>query len=565
MTFRLLLCLVAWIAVPAAAQVATPVLPREAAVASANAQATQAGLEVLRAGGNAFDAAVAVSATLGLVEPESSGLGGGGFFLLHLAGENRDVFVDARETAPSAATRDMFLGADGEPVRGLSVNGALAAAIPGLPAALDHVSRNYGRLPLARALGPAARLAREGWRFDAKNAAMLGYRLEYLSSNAGASALLLRGGKAPVVGSRMRNPDYARTLKLLGEQGAAGFYRGAFAARLVDGVRAAGGIWTLDDLAKYRVVEREPIRFTHRGYAIVTAPPPSAGGAMLAQVFQVLDGYDFAPMGRVDRAHLLVEAMRRSYRDRAIYFGDPDFVKVPLDLLQSPQYAAGLRASINPARATPSDLLPGIVATPVRPQTTHFSIIDRDGNLAAVTQTVNLPFGNGLVVAGSGFLLNNEMDDFSAKAGVPNAFGLVGEDANAIAPGKRPLSSMTPSILRGTERVAVLGTPGGSRITSMVLLATIALMDGATPQEAVALPRFHHQYLPDVISAEQGAFNADEQKALEQRGHTVAAGERTWGNMYIASWDLRSGAVATGADPRWEGEGRGASAGDIHR
>ncbi|HQX25305.1 MAG TPA: gamma-glutamyltransferase, partial [Pseudomonadota bacterium] len=253
------------------------------------------------------------------------------------------------------------------------------------------------------------------------------------------------------------------------------------------------------------------------------------------------------------------------YRDRAIYFGDPDFVKVPLDLLLNPSYAAGLRASINPRRATPSDFLPGVGAAPQRPQTTHFSIIDREGNLAAVTQTVNLPFGNGLVVPGTGFLLNNEMDDFSAKPGVPNAFGLVGEDANAIAPGKRPLSSMTPSILRGNDRVAVLGTPGGSRITSMVLLALVALMDGATAQEAVALPRFHHQYLPDEISAEAKAFDASEVAALQQRGHTVTVATRTWGNMYIASWDLRSGAVGTGADPRWEGEGRGASSGGIHR
>ena len=565
MSFRFLPCLLAMLVLPAAAQVAAPVLPREAVVASANPQATQAGLEVLRAGGNAFDAAVAVSAALGLVEPESSGLGGGGFFLLHLAGTDRDVFVDAREAAPAAATRDMFLDASGEPVRNLSVNGALAAAIPGLPAALEHVSKQYGRLPLAKALAPAARMARKGWRFEAKNAAMLDYRDEILARDPGASALFLPGGKMPAAGTKLRNPDYARTLEMLGRDGAAAFYQGGFAKRLVDGVRAAGGIWTIEDLASYRVVEREPIRFQYGGYHIVTAPPPSAGGAMLAEIFNVLSGYELALFDRIDRTHLLVESMRRAYRDRAIYFGDPDFVKVPLDLLLNPSYAAGLRASINPRRATPSDFLPGVGAAPQRPQTTHFSIIDREGNLAAVTQTVNLPFGNGLVVPGTGFLLNNEMDDFSAKPGVPNAFGLVGEDANAIAPGKRPLSSMTPSILRGNDRVAVLGTPGGSRITSMVLLALVALMDGATAQEAVALPRFHHQYLPDEISAEAKAFDASEVAALQQRGHTVTVATRTWGNMYIASWDLRSGAVGTGADPRWEGEGRGASSGGIHR
>ena len=565
MSFRFLPCLLALLVLPAAAQVAAPVLPREAVVASANPQATQAGLEVLRAGGNAFDAAVAVSAALGLVEPESSGLGGGGFFLLHLAGTDRDVFVDAREAAPAAATRDMFLDASGEPVRNLSVNGALAAAIPGLPAALEHVSKQYGRLPLAKALAPAARMARKGWRFEAKNAAMLDYRDEILAKDPGAAALFLPGGRMPAAGTKLRNPDYARTLEMLGRDGAAAFYQGGFAKRLVDGVRAAGGIWTIEDLASYRVVEREPIRFQYGGYHIVTAPPPSAGGAMLAEIFNVLSGYELAQLDRIDRTHLLVESMRRAYRDRAIYFGDPDFVKVPLDLLLDANYAAGLRASINPRRATPSEFLPGIGAAPQRTQTTHFSIIDREGNLAAVTQTVNLPFGNGLVVPGTGFLLNNEMDDFSAKPGVPNAFGLVGEDANAIAPGKRPLSSMTPSILRGNDRVAVLGTPGGSRITSMVLLALVALMDGATAQEAVALPRFHHQYLPDEISAEAKAFDASEVAALQQRGHTVTVATRTWGNMYIASWDLRDGAVATGADPRWEGAGRGASGGDIHR
>ena len=565
MTFRVLFLLLALYAAPAPAQDSSPVLPREAAVASANAQATAAGLEVLRAGGNAFDAAVAVSATLGLVEPESSGLGGGGFFLLHLAKDQRDVFVDAREAAPAAATRDMFLDASGEPVRNLSVNGALACAIPGLPAALEHVSKRYGRLPLAKSLAPAARMAREGWLFGAKSAAMLDYRDEILAADRGAAALFLPGGKLPAADARLRNPDYARTLELLGREGARGFYEGPFARRLVEGVRAKGGIWTLADLASYRVVEREPIRFRYGAYSIVTAPPPSAGGAMLAEIFNVLSGYDLAGLGRVDRTHLLVESMRRAYRDRAIYFGDPDFVQVPLDLLLDPNYAAGLRASINPLRATPSAYLPGIGAAPQRAQTTHFSIIDREGNLAAVTQTVNLPFGNGIVVPGTGFLLNNEMDDFSAKPGVPNAFGLVGEDANEIAPGKRPLSSMTPSILRSDERVAVLGTPGGSRITSRVLLSLIALMDGATAQEAAALPRFHHQYRPDEISAEAGAFDAAEISALQQRGHVVTVATRSWGNMYIASWDLRDGAVATGADPRWEGAGRGASGGDIHR
>jgi gamma-glutamyltranspeptidase/glutathione hydrolase len=532
--------------------------PPQAAIASANAQATDAGLEVLAAGGNAFDAAVAVSATLGLVEPESSGLGGGGFFLLRLA-DGREVFVDGRERAPLAATRDMYLDAQGNPVRDQTVNGALAAGIPGLPAALVHVARQYGRLPLSKSLAPAIRLAERGWVFGDKNIAMMGWRRDVIARNPAAAALFLPGGEVPRKGARMRNPDYARVLRLLANEGHDGYYRGGFARRLVDGVREGGGNWSLEDLAQYRVVEREPIAFTYRGWRLVTAPPPSSGGPALAQIFQVLSGYDLAGMSRVGRVHLLTEAMRRAYRDRAIYLGDPDHVKIPVDLITSPAYAAGLRASINLQRATPSDLLPGISAVPEGDDTTHFSVIDTDGNLAAVTQTVNLPYGNAFVVPGTGFLLNNEMDDFSVKPGVPNAFGLVGEDANAIAPGKRPLSSMTPTLLLGEDRTAVIGTPGGSRIITMVLLGLLELMDGQGAQAAADLPRYHHQYLPDVLSAEPGAFSEAEVAQLQARGHTVAPGERPWGNMQVVVWDHARNSVEAGTDPRWKGVGKGAA------
>ncbi len=531
--------------------------PPMAAVASANAAATDAGLEVLRAGGNAFDAAVAVSATLGLVEPESSGLGGGGFFLLRLAADGREVFVDARERAPLAATRDMYLDAQGNPNREQTVNGPLAAAIPGLPAGLVHVSRDYGRLPLSKSLAPAIRLAQRGWEFGDKNIAMLGWRKDVLANYPAAAALFLRAGGVPAKGTRMRNPDYARVLGLLASQGHDGFYRGKFAQKLVDGVRAAGGNWTLEDLAGYAVVERAPLVFDYRGWRLVTAPPPSSGGAALAQIFHVLSGYDLASMSRVQRVHLLTEAMRRAYRDRAIYLGDPDQVKIPVDLITSPAYAAGLRASINLQRATPSDLLPGISAPSEGEDTTHFSIIDGEGNMAAVTQTVNLPYGNAFVVPGTGFLLNNEMDDFSVKPGVPNAFGLVGEDANAIAPGKRPLSSMTPTFLIGADRTAVIGTPGGSRIITMVLLGLLDLMDGKGAQATVDAVRFHHQYLPDALSAEPGAFSDDEIAQLKARGHTVSPGERAWGNMQVVLWDRISGRVEAGTDPRWKGVGKG--------
>jgi gamma-glutamyltranspeptidase/glutathione hydrolase len=539
--------------------------PHQAAIASASGYATDAGMEVLAMGGNAFDAAVAVSATLGLVEPESSGLGGGGFLLLRTASDGRDVFVDARERAPLASTRDMFLDEQGNAVRLRSVDGALAAAIPGMPAGLAHVSARYGRLPLAKSLAPAIRLAREGWRFGPKNAAMLGYRRAAIAANPAAGALFLREGQVPAQGTLMRNEDYARTLELLASEGADGFYRGEFARKLVAGVRAAGGIWTERDLAEYRVIEREPLRIAHRGFQIVTAPPPSSGGVALATILNVLDPFGYPALGRVERTHLMVEAMRRAYRDRAVYLGDPDFVAVPVPLLTSRDYAAGLRAGISTERATPSDLLPGVSVNTARPDTTHFSIVDAEGNLAAVTQTVNLPYGNALVVEGTGFLLNNEMDDFSVKPGVPNAFGLVGDDANAIAPGKRPLSSMTPTFLVGPDRVAVLGTPGGSRIVTMVLLGLMELMDGGSAQAAADKPRFHHQYLPDEISAEPEAFSAEEISALQARGHSVQIGDRSWGNMQVVLWHLESGEVEAGTDSRWKGVGKGSSAGSIYR
>ena len=553
--------------VAAAVAGAAPVLPHQAAIASARDYATDAGLEILAAGGNAFDAAVAVSSTLGLTEPESSGIGGGGFFLLHLAKDNRDVFIDARERAPLAATRDMYLDAQGVAQRENSVNGPLAAGIPGLPAGLVHLAKNYGRLPLATSLAPAIRLAREGWKFGPKNVAMLGSRKAVIARSPGAAALFLRDGALPSEGTLMRNPDYARTLERLAVEGHDGFYRGELAQHLVDGVRAAGGLWSIEDLASYRAVEREPLRVTHRDYTLVTAPPPSSGGIALAEILNVMAGYDYAKLDAVPRTHLLIEAMRRAYRDRADYLGDPDFVTPPIALLSSPDYAAGLRVGINPKQATPSATLAGIGSPPERPETTHFSIVDREGNLVAATQTVNLPYGNAFVVPGTGFLLNNEMDDFSVAPGVPNAFGLVGDEANAIEPGKRPLSSMTPTFLLGHDRVAAIGTPGGSRIITMVLLGLLELMDGGSAQAAVDAPRFHHQYLPDAVSAEPGAFTPAQIEALQALGHTVSAGESTWGNMQVVIWNRATGEADAGSDRRNKGVGKAATgeSGAIYR
>ena len=524
--------------------------PGKAAIASAHTLATEAGFEVLGAGGNAFDAAVAVSAALSVVEPQSSGIGGGAFFLLHRAKDGKQVLVDARETAPAATDPKRYLDDKGELDRDKSVNGALAAGIPGEPAALVWVAQHYGKLPLKRSLAPAIRLAREGFAPDARSLMRIGQRKDVLARDPGASALFLPGGELPKQGWVLKNPDLARTLELIAEKGHAGFYEGDFAAKLVDGVKKMGGSWSRDDLAGYAVREREPIVFPYRGHQVVTAPPPSSGGIALAEMLNILQGYDLTKLDRVARTHLVIEAMRRAYRDRAEYLGDPDFVKMPIAELTNPLYAAGLRASIHPRKATASDSLPGFMAPVQGTDTTHFSIIDAEGNLAAVTQTVNLPYGAAVVVPGTGFVLNNEMDDFALKAGAPNAYGLVGADANAPKPGHRPLSSMTPTFVIGPERTLVIGTPGGSRIITMVLEGILAWFDGDAPQKIVDNKRFHHQYLPDVISTEKDAFTPEERKGLQAMGHTLSEGEQPWGFMNAVDWNRNTGELRGGSDSR---------------
>ncbi|MEO7757955.1 MAG: gamma-glutamyltransferase, partial [Dokdonella sp.] len=341
-------------------------------------------------------------------------------------------------------------------------------------------------------------------------------------------------------------------LESLGAENEAAFYQGEFAKRLVDGVRAAGGRWTLDDLAKYTVKEREPLAFEYGAWHIVTSPPPSSGGIALAEMLNMLSGYDLHKLDRVHRIHTIVETMRRAYRDRAEYLGDPDYVKMPVAELTSPLYAAGLRASIHPDKATPSDMLPGYMPPPESMHTSHFSIIDKDGNLVSATQTVNTTFGSKFVVAGTGFVLNNEMDDFALVAGKPNAYGLLGNDNNAPKPGSRPLSSMTPSFVVGKDKIGVLGTPGGSYIITIVLEGILAFVDGELPEAIVAHPRFHHQYLPDEISAEKGAFTPEEQTALQAMGYKLDIAPSTWpfGFMNVVSWDRKTGEMHAGADPR---------------
>ncbi len=528
--------------------------PPVSAIATAHPLATKAGFEILSAGGNAFDAAVAVTAALGVVEPTGSGLGGGGFWLLHRAKDGYQIMLDGRETAPAAARRDMYLDKEGRVVPGLSIDGPLAAGIPGTPAALVHLARHYGKLPLSVSLAPAIRFARQGFPVDETYRRMAKFRLSALRRSPAAAAIFLDDGEVPREGFLIKQPHLASLLLAIAKRGSAGFYAGETARKLVEGVRRAGGIWTLEDLKGYRVVERVPIRGRFGGTTVVSAAPPSSGGIALLTMLNILSQYELKRLDDVPRIHLIVEAMRRAYRDRAQYLGDPDFVPVPLQRLVSPDYAAGLAAGIRFDRATPSRFLPGVEhGGQGGADTTHFSILDREGNRVAATLSINYPFGSGFVPPGTGVLLNDEMDDFSAKPGAPNVYGLVGAEANAIASGKRPLSSMTPTFLESDRGVAILGTPGGSRIITMVLLATLEYAAGKPPAAWVSRPRFHHQYLPDRIEFEPGALTRAQISALQARGHTLKPLEQGYGNMQAVLWDRVGKRVLAASDPRGKG------------
>jgi gamma-glutamyltranspeptidase / glutathione hydrolase len=525
--------------------------PPAAAIATAHPLATAAGFEIMDAGGNAFDAAVAVGAALGVVEPYSSGLGGGGFWLLHRAADGLEVMLDGRERAPLAAHRDLYLDAAGKPVPRLSLDGALAAGIPGAPAALVRLARDYGRLPLARSLAPAIRLARDGFPVDAHYRRLAEARAPVLRRFPAAAVQFLIDGAAPLEGSLIRQPDLARTLETLAQEGRDGFYSGPIAAALVAGVREAGGIWTLEDLADYQAVERPPVVANYRGWRLVSASPPSSGGVLLAEMLNMLEGFDLdSPSLKADpvaRTHLLTEVMRRAYRDRAAYLGDPDQVAIPQKRLTSPFYAAGLARDIDPSRATPSS---GCEAEPEGTDTTHYSILDREGNRVAATLSINTPFGSGLVPPGTGVLLNNEMDDFSTSPGTPNVYGLTGGAANAIAPGKRMLSSMSPTFLESDGVVAILGTPGGSRIPTMVLQAVLGVVDGESPSVLVAKPRIHHQFLPDVIQYEPDALSPEQAAELSAMNHRLDPVAGGFGNMQAVLWVRASQRVQAASDPR---------------
>lgn len=526
----------------------------EFAVASAHPLATQAGIEVLKHGGNAFDAAIAVTSTLAVVEPYSSGLGGGGFYLLHQQKSDSQVMLDARERAPLKAHRDMYLKSNGEVDHDLSMNGATSAGIPGIPAALDHLQRNYGVLTLAENLASAIEQAENGFEVDSVYHRLAEFRLPVLQRYQSSRDILLRDGEIPALGSLIKQSDLANTLRLIASQGADGFYRGDVAQKLVASVQANGGVWSMQDLNQYQLVLRKPVRFRFGSADFVTASLPSSGGLVLASIFKMLEALDFNGASPTLKTHLLIEAMRRAYRDRAEHMGDVDYVDVPAEKLLSPGYIESLVATVSAELATKSSDLGAIVGDSAGTDTTHFSIIDAQGNMVSATLSVNYPFGSGLIADGTGVLLNDEMDDFSASPGVPNAYGLIGSDANAIQPGKRMLSSMTPAFVRLPDRSLIVGTPGGSRIITMQLLAMLEFLNGGDAQAIVSRPRFHHQFFPDKVFYEDDAFDQPTLSALKKLGHELQEMSYHYGNMHAIVVDHKNGKLDAASDPRGIGQ-----------
>ncbi|MDB5592106.1 gamma-glutamyltransferase [Enterovirga sp.] len=537
-----------------------PALASRGMVSSQEARATAVGAEILRRGGNAVDAAVATAFALAVTLPRAGNLGGGGFMLVHLAkggpdGRGHTVAIDYRETAPAAATRDMFLGPTGEPDPAKSRDSGLSVGVPGSVAGLHLAHRRFGsgRFTLAELVAPAERLARDGIPVEADLASSLAASGR-LARHEASRAVFFAGDRPLGRDQRLVQPDLAATLRLIAERGPAGFYEGPVARDIARAVQAAGGVMTEADLAGYRPVIREPVRGRYRGHDIVSMPPPSSGGVHLIQILNVLEGFDLGAAGAGSAAslHLVAEAMKPAYADRAAWLGDPDRVRVPVAGLVSKRYAATLRAAIDPNRARPAeDIRAGDPLPYESDQTTHFSVVDQDGNAVANTTTLNFSYGLGLVAAGTGVLLNNEMDDFAAKAGALNAYGLVGGDANAVAPGARPLSSMTPTLVfRDGRLVLVTGSPGGSRIISTVLQVIVGVIDhGLNIAEAVAAPRVHHQWRPDALLVETG-ISPDTLTLLRARGHKVVVGAASGSANSI---HVTAEGLAGAADPRQRG------------
>ena len=495
-------------------------------VVSSQHLASEIGADILKAGGNAVDAAVAIGYAQAVTNPCCANIGGGGFMVLHLAKDNRDVFINFRETAPAAATKTMYLDAAGQPIKGASLIGYRAVAVPGTVLGLDAALKEYGTLSRAQVMAPAIKLAREGFVLTRADTDIIDAGAPRIKPDPVASKIFFRPDGSPLQpGDRQIQSDLADTLQAIADNGPDAFYKGAVADKVEAAMKAGGGIMTAKDFADYTIVEGAPLTCSYRGYVFASSPPPSSGGATLCEILNILEGYDMGALGFHSAAsvHFMVEAMRHAYMDRNTYLGDPAFVKNPLDRLLSKDYAARIRATIEPDKATPSKAVQPGVAPHEKTETTHYSVIDGEGNAAAVTYTVNGIFGAAVIAPGTGFFLNDEMDDFTIKPGVPNLFGLVQGEANSIAPGKRPLSSMAPTLVTKDGRIVLaLGSPGGSRIITIVLETALNVIDYAMqPQEAVDAPRIHHQWLPDEVFAEPFALSPDTAKLLQAMGYKI--------------------------------------------
>ena len=568
------------VAVAAPAMASTqPVHAPHAIVVSVHELGSRAGVEIMKAGGNAVDAAVATGFALAVVHPQAGNLGGGGFMLIRLA-DGRVHFVDYREKAPAAATANMYLDAQGSVVEHASVVGYKAIGVPGSVAGMVYAEKEFGKLTLGQVVAPAIKLARDGYPLGWQDAQDL--RDQDLAKFPESRRIFQRNGNYYMQGDVFRQPELARTLERIANN-PDDFYHGAMARELAASIEKGGGLVTTDDLAHYEVKEREPIRGTYRGDEIISAPPPSSGGTALVEILNILEGYDLAKAGDRSAAsiHLTVEAFRRAFYDRAEFLGDPDFSKIPVAQLIDKKYGAAWRESIDPTRASTSKDLkrpaifseleqyasghpqPLVVREPEH--TTHYSVVDSNGNAVAVTTTLNDEFGSRVTAEGLGFLLNDEMDDFAAKQGVPNLYGLIQGPANAIGPGKRPLSAMTPTIvLKDGTLYLVLGSPGGARIITTVANILMGVVDyGMNIQESVNAPRFHNQWMPDVVNVERW-FSPDAVKLLDQMGHKVETGETVAGD-WIPYWsdgeciaiDQKSGERLGASDVRNNGKAVG--------
>ena len=509
-----------------------PVEAEHGMAVSSQRDASKAGADILAAGGNAIDAAVAIGYALAVTHPCCGNIGGGGFATIHLA-NGKDTFINFREKAPMAATSTMYLDASGNVIPGLSLRGYKAVGVPGSVMGFEKMLTEYGTMSRAQVMAPAIKLADEGYILQDGDVRVLGFATEAFSKEPNVAAIFLNNGQPWKAGDRLVQKNLAATLKEVSAQGPDVFYKGDIAQRVVDASKANGGLLTMKDFADYTVTESAPLRCSYRGYQIISSPPPSSGGASMCEIMNILSGYpmDKMPVHSAKSIHLMVEAMRHAYVDRNFSLGDPDFVKNPLDKILSPKHAAEIRAKIDPVKATPSSEVKIGVAPHESVQTTHYSVVDKAGNAVSVTYTINGGFGAQVIAGNTGFFLNNEMDDFTSKVGAPNLFGLVQGDNNSIQPGKRPLSSMSPTIITKNGKIfMVTGSPGGARIITITLESILNVIDHKMDiQAAVDTPRIHHQWMPDTIYVEDKAVTPDVRKQLEAAGYNFTE-NRSWGS-----------------------------------